>query len=675
MARILFSVIRVAVAVPSLFIFSAYGQQKLIPCKYFSVTEKATADPGGGLVSFEIRGDPAQFQPGQQIEYARQCELALETPAPWLTVIDRTPLNVRGYSTVTLRAEPNNVPAARTATLTIGTSRTVYSGALPHPANATVVIEQEAKSAPVANNADIASNASGGNHPESLIKAAASTSPISVTNDASFATQISPGSLVALFGSGNVLATTTISGFSLPLPTSSNGTSVTMNGILCPLVYVSPSQINLQAPMELQPGTATVIVNNNGQSFSTTVQVLPAAPGIFTTDYYASGGLAILQDSQTGALLNANNPAVPGEYLTMYFTGIGPITNNPGTGKVAQGSPSLSQSTSTVSVTVNGIFVQPSYTGLTPGFVGLGQLNFQLPANTPGGNTIPVVLTINGVSGKSVQISVRGTAAPSGPVINSFVVSPSAIVAGQTATLSWSVSNASTVTINNNIGSVALSGSLSVAPNSTTTYTITAINSAGASVSTSFTLTVSSPQSVTLVFTNDLVNDATISVNGTAVGTAQAGQTQQVTLPSQPTMNVTFNVVSTRTAAGTVVGDPISGYYNALSSPTGTVNFTITNYFANTNTYYFAPFVTNTSGTTLEMVVNYGLVAQNECNCTVQSGAGPTKIGYYVFYSNSNVDAFANGSNYTGSYRISNNLASFVQANSGVTNVLFNVFP
>ena len=228
--------------------------------------------------------------------------------------------------------------------------------------------------------------------------------PIAVTNDASFATQISPGSIVALFGEG--IATTTSSGFPLPLPTSSNGTSVTINGIFCPLIYVSASQVNLQAPMELQPGTATVVLDNNGQYFLTTVQVLTASPGIFTTDYYVNGGVAILQDSATGTILDASNPAVPGENVTIYFTGIGPITNNPGTGRAAPLIP-LSQSTSAVSVTVNGILAQPSFTGLTPGFAGLGQVNFQLPANTPTGNSIPVALIINGVNSKSVQISVN----------------------------------------------------------------------------------------------------------------------------------------------------------------------------------------------------------------------------------------------------------------------------
>lgn len=68
-------------------------------------------------------------------------------------------------------------------------------------------------------------------------------------------------------------------------------------------------------------------MNNKGQTFSTTVQVLTAAPGIFTTNYYANG-VASLQDSATGTILNPNNPAAPDETVTLYFTGIGPITNN-----------------------------------------------------------------------------------------------------------------------------------------------------------------------------------------------------------------------------------------------------------------------------------------------------------------------------------------------------------
>ena len=261
------------------------------------------------------------------------------------------------------------------------------------------------------------------------VMAAASTTELSIsaTNDASFTTSISPGSLVALFGNGNILANSTGSGFSAPLPTSSGGTSVTMNGLACPLVYVSPTQINLEAPTALSAGTATVVVNNNGKTFSTTVQVLTAAPGIFTSDYMVT---AILQDGN-GAVLDQNNPASPGETVALYLTGIGPVTNYSGDGEPAPFGP-LAQSTSSYTLAVNGTAAHIDYLGLTPGLVGVGQINFEIPAGTPAGNTIPVVLTIAGTVSKTVQISVKATA--STPQIQSLTLSPNSVASGGTVT-------------------------------------------------------------------------------------------------------------------------------------------------------------------------------------------------------------------------------------------------
>jgi hypothetical protein len=62
-------------------------------------------ESGGGLIDLQIRSDPGQFRRGRAAEFAEKCELALDTPAPWLTVVKTTPLNRNGYSTVTLRAE------------------------------------------------------------------------------------------------------------------------------------------------------------------------------------------------------------------------------------------------------------------------------------------------------------------------------------------------------------------------------------------------------------------------------------------------------------------------------------------------------------------------------------------------------------------------------------------
>jgi len=70
------------------------------------------------------------------------------------------------------------------------------------------------------------------------------------------------------------------------------------------------------------------------------------------------------------------------------------------------------------------------------------------------------------------------------PLINEFSASPTSVSAGGTSTLSWSVSNANTVNIQPGIGNVAASGSTTVAPSSTTTYTISAVSSNGSTNAT-----------------------------------------------------------------------------------------------------------------------------------------------------------------------------------------------
>jgi len=78
---------------------------------------------------------------------------------------------------------------------------------------------------------------------------------------------------------------------------------------------------------------------------------------------------------------------------------------------------------------------------------------------------------------------------PAVPIINSFLANPLIITVGESSALSWSVTDATSVTINNGIGSVALTGTTAVNPITTTTYTLTATNSTG-SVTASATVTV-----------------------------------------------------------------------------------------------------------------------------------------------------------------------------------------
>jgi len=82
------------------------------------------------------------------------------------------------------------------------------------------------------------------------------------------------------------------------------------------------------------------------------------------------------------------------------------------------------------------------------------------------------------------------------PIINSLSAIPLTITVGESSTLSWSVTDATSVTIDNGVGTVALSGTTTVSPTTTTTYILTATNTAG-SVTAQTMVTLSSALTVT----------------------------------------------------------------------------------------------------------------------------------------------------------------------------------
>jgi len=79
--------------------------------------------------------------------------------------------------------------------------------------------------------------------------------------------------------------------------------------------------------------------------------------------------------------------------------------------------------------------------------------------------------------------------APARPIINYFTTSPETVSSGQSVTLNWDISGATTAAIEPAVGSVAPSGTTPVSPTRTTTYTLTATNEGG-SATGSVTVTV-----------------------------------------------------------------------------------------------------------------------------------------------------------------------------------------
>ena len=235
-----------------------------------------------------------------------------------------------------------------------------------------------------------------------------------VVNGASFANLPPPaGSIGSIFGTN--LAFSTLVADSTPLPTSLGGVSVQINGIAAPLFFVSPLQINFQVPWEslgLPEGSITVTVNGV-TSAPQTISLAPFHPGIFATNSAGTGQGAILI-AATGEFA-APSGSIPdraarlasrGDFLSIFCTGLGAVRNPPVSGAPALAEP-LSTTITTPSVTIGGVPASVSFSGLGPGFVGLYQVNVEVPEDALTGNAVPVVLTIGGVTSNTVTIAVQ----------------------------------------------------------------------------------------------------------------------------------------------------------------------------------------------------------------------------------------------------------------------------
>jgi uncharacterized protein (TIGR03437 family) len=213
-----------------------------------------------------------------------------------------------------------------------------------------------------------------------------------LTNGASFTQTFAPGMLMTVFGSQLAPSAQAASG--VPLPVRLSGVSATINGIAAPLYYVSPGQLNIQVPYEVNPNTTAILsINNNGQTASRTFSVSAAAPGIFT--------------DQTGTLV-PNATAARGQVITMYVTGAGAVSpaiadgSAPGSGTALASLPKPFQ---TVAVTVGGRPAPVQFTGIPAGLVGVTQVNFQVPAAVLTGSQ-PVSITIGSTTSASASLNI-----------------------------------------------------------------------------------------------------------------------------------------------------------------------------------------------------------------------------------------------------------------------------
>ena len=215
------------------------------------------------------------------------------------------------------------------------------------------------------------------------------------TNGASFAVGLTPGSLATLFGV-NLAAGSTAEATTLPLPLSLEGVSLRVNGERVRLLYVGPGQINFYVPEGLTGDTVTVEVTTpDGKSNTVQAPLQPVAPGIF---YDSGTNIGAVLASGTGQKTNLR-PAMGGEYVEIFATGLGAVTLSPD-------NPNLWITSETPEVLLDGTPIPVVFSGLAPGFVGLNQVNAQIPEGTAAGEHT-LEIRIGGVTSNSVKIVVQ----------------------------------------------------------------------------------------------------------------------------------------------------------------------------------------------------------------------------------------------------------------------------
>jgi len=193
---------------------------------------------------------------------------------------------------------------------------------------------------------------------------------------------------------------------SLQLQTIFNGANVYFDGIPAPLLFVSGGQINAQVPYGVVGDTVDVQASTvDGFSNVITVNLAPAAPGLISQLQNGQGPGAIV-NATTFELITPSNPIPRGTVISIFAVGLGPVSFQPASGAPAPVAP-LSQSTNQITASIGGLTVAPLFSGLTPGFVGLFQVNLVVPQNAPTGSAVPVTVTASGVTSNTVTMAIR----------------------------------------------------------------------------------------------------------------------------------------------------------------------------------------------------------------------------------------------------------------------------
>jgi uncharacterized protein (TIGR03437 family) len=202
-----------------------------------------------------------------------------------------------------------------------------------------------------------------------------------------------------LFGRG--LSESSLQAGAGALPNQLGSTVVLVNDQPAPLLFISPGQINLQLPNEVSGATASIVVRVGAiPTPPVAVPIASVSPSIFTLTGSGAGPGAIVK--QNGTVVSRTNPVKPLEIVSVYATGLGAVSPKVATGAVSPPGPALAYAAGSVSVWMEGRTAPVLFAGLSPSFVGLFQINVQVPLGITGAYPA-VALAVNGIVSPEVS--------------------------------------------------------------------------------------------------------------------------------------------------------------------------------------------------------------------------------------------------------------------------------
>lgn len=223
------------------------------------------------------------------------------------------------------------------------------------------------------------------------------------------ANSYAPNTFVSIYGTNLAyttrgLASSDISGNTLPTILSGTGVRVWVANCPTHIYYVSPTQINVLLPSDLRPGPTQLRVQVDatyGPPIAITITA--AAPAFFQLDPHTP--IAAHAD---GSIVTSSSPAAPGEWIVLYATGLGTVIPQPAYGEIPTAAAPLADMAN-FSITLNGTRIPASkiaYAGVAPGFGGLYQINLQLPNETADDPEIRMS-TVSATSASGVRLPVH----------------------------------------------------------------------------------------------------------------------------------------------------------------------------------------------------------------------------------------------------------------------------